>query len=346
MKPHKFIVSILSLVPLCACQSNVRTSGVDDYRHVITSTNDTFSVLQLTDIHWCYATKLSDSTNYLTHVLDFAKEKAGQIDLVVITGDSFLGANQAMVTKLYSFIDSWDIPFAVTYGNHDKEGDWGRAWMNQAIQKGKNAISLPHDDDNVDGDTNYFVDWNDGNDTIWRFYLLDSNSLILENAISYGYDGIHENQVQWMKTMANQSVHTIPSLGFMHIPPKEFGDASKEAKADRSRWILGEQNEKTCESAVDSSFVTVAKSIGMRGVFFGHDHSNDFVIQDQDGFTMGYGVKSGTELYYHEDETSKQTLTGGALYTVKKDDSYDLEHLYVDDHEGYPVSSIRREGLR
>ncbi len=346
MRTHKFIGTFLSLVTLCACQGGTKAYEIKDYRQVLTSTNDTFSILQLTDIHWCYTTKIAHSEEYLTQVFEAAKKEAGHLDLIVITGDSFLGADQAMVTELYRFVNGWGVPFAVTYGNHDKEGDWSREWMNEAIQKGENALSLPYADDGIDGDTNYFIDWSDGNDTVWRIYLLDSNSLTLESPFSYGYDGIHENQVGWMKNVHDTMNDSVPSLGFVHIPPKELAPALQGTASDKSQWILGKQHEKTCQSSVDSSFVQVAKEIGMRGVFYGHDHNNDFVLQDQDGFVMGYGVKSGTELYSYEDPDTHQTLTGGALYTLKKDGAYDLTHLYVDDHEGYAVSSLRKESLR
>lgn len=324
MKSKKYLLTILSFLSLVSCQSAGAEKPIDSYRDVLTFKNDSFNILHLTDIHWNYSTIINESKQYMQAIFDDAKAENGSIDLVVITGDLFLDANKYLVETLFSFLSSWEVPIAITYGNHDKEGEWNTSYMNKMVSESENFIAKINDGDNVYGDTNYFIDINSNNDTLWRLYIIDSNSLARKNGIKYQYDNIHENQVDWMKRIANNDASQVPSLGFMHIPPKELGNALEEANGN---YIMGEINEKICPAALDSSFFEEAKKIGMKGMFYGHDHSNDAIVEYQN-VIMGYGVKANTELYSYTDNNNL-THTGYSLYSLKKDRSWSIKQIYI-----------------
>lgn len=172
--------------------------------------------------------------------------------------------------------------------------------------------------------------------------MIDSNSLSLKNPVKYKYDNIHEDQVEWMERVHETNKANAPSLGFFHIPPNELFTALEEAKEDSSKVMLGEQHEKCCAAAEESSFFTKAKNIGMKGMFYGHDHSNDIAVK-YDGVVMGYGVKTGLELYsYTEDNGLNHS--GYAMYSLKKDHSWSFKHIYMqyDDHSKITVSNTWR----
>lgn len=326
MKRNKFPF-LLSVFLLVSCQTSNVEHPIDDYRSTLSFSSDTFNIMHLTDVHWTFVTKLEESKKYMQDLFDDAKKEQGHIDLVTITGDVFLNANKYIVEELFSFLSGWEVPIAIVYGNHDKEGEWSLSWMNKMISTSKNFIAKINDNDNVYGDTNYFIDIKDGNDLSWRIYMMDSNSLQPGNAIKYQYDYIHEDQVDWMKRVNNDSSKEVPSLGFIHIPPKEFGTAVADAKKDSSKHLLGEQNETSCPAKTDSSFFKVAKEINMKGIFFGHDHANDIVTM-YDDVVLGYGVKSNIELYYYKDNNDF-THTGYAVYNLKKDSSWTIQHVYM-----------------
>ena len=324
---HKKIFSIFSVILLTSCQDVREEKPLDSYRATLSFYNDSFNIMQLTDIHWNYTTDVKESKKYMLALLDNALLQEGHVDLVTITGDLFLDANKYLVEELFRFLSSWNLPIAITYGNHDKEGTWNTDWMNKMVSESKNFIAKIVDNDNVFGDTNYFIDIKDGNDVSWQIYMMDSNTLARKNGIKYQYDNIHEDQVEWMKRVANSNSTPVPSLGFIHIPPKELNNAIEEMDKDHSKHIMGEMNEANCATKLDSSFFSEAKNIGMKGIFFGHDHTNDLVVNYQD-MILGYGVKSNPELYAYKDNLGMDH-TGYALYSLKKDKSWSLKHVFM-----------------
>lgn len=334
----KNLLLLANVFILVSCNSPKPNVTIDDYRSTLYFKDDSFNIMQLTDIHWTYTTNLNKSMAYMQDLFDDAKKEKGHIDLVMVTGDVFLNANKYIVETLFDFLSSWEVPIAVNYGNHDKQGEWNTAWMNNKISTSKNFISKIVDDD-LQGNTNYFIDIKDGDKNLWQVYVLDSNSYMPKNVIRYQYDYIHENQTDWMKKVAESSKvdgEYLPSLGFIHIPTLEWGDAVK----DESSHLLGEMHESNSSAKVESLFFNTAKEINMKGYFFGHDHSNDLVAK-KDDLVMGYGVKSNIELYYYKDEVGF-TRTGYATYSLKKDKSWNIQHVLMDynDHTNIKRSII------
>lgn len=337
MKNKKPIL-LPSLFLLVACNSGKTSQSIDDYRATLSFSDDTFNIMQLTDIHWTYTTNLNESKAYMQDLFDDAKKQLGHIDLLMVTGDSLLNANKYIAESLFDFLSTWDVPVAVNYGNHDKQGEWSTSWLNNKISTTKNFISKIVDDD-LQGNTNFFIDIMDGNERAWQIYVLDSNSYMGKNLIKYQYDYIHENQVDWMKNIADSSKvngEYVPSIGFIHIPTLEMD----EAIDGEGVTLLGEQHEANSNAKVYSPFFDTAKEINMKGFFFGHDHSNDLVTKYKD-MVMGYGVKSNTELYYYKDD-SGFARTGYATYSLKKDKSWSLQHVLMDynDHSNIQRSIV------
>ncbi len=339
---HKQLAFLLAVLFLSSCQTEgALEKPYEEYRNVLSFKEETFNILQLTDIHWTYVTKIKEAKDYLETLFLDAKKEKGHIDLVAVTGDFFLEANKSIAKELFSLLSSWDTPIAITYGNHDKEGEWSLDWLNKMVSTSKNFIAKTIDD-NIYGDTNYYIDIQDGTNLLWQIYMIDSNSLAPKNFLRYQYDCVHEDQVRWMKGVADRSKKGssyLPSLGFLHIPPKEYGSAEEILKKDPSKSLLGENHEKACPTLISSSFFETAKEINMKGMFFGHDHANDSVTE-YEGMLMGYGVKSNTELYYHKDEKGF-TLTGYAVYELRKDQSWSIQHTYVD----YSTKEVRRSSI-
>ena len=325
MKHKRFaLVALLPLLFSCAGAGNGTTYGVT--KNAIDGEAD-FNVLQLTDIHWNYSTNVKEASAYLNNTIKVAKEKKGHIDLIEITGDTLLVANKKLATTIYDLVDSWGIPWAFTFGNHDYEGEWSEAWMNELVSSShyKNAL-LPEQinkTDEVDGFSNYYIDVKWGESVNWRIYNIDTHNLVQQGG-SYDYDYVHPNQVEWFKSQAEQSKKDgqyIPSIAFFHIPTSEINDMKEEEK------IGGIKDEKFCPGKTFSEFFGIAKERNCRGMFFGHDHSND-IVWKHDGVVYGYGVKANTELYSTEKDDI--SLTGCAIYSLHKNGKFDLEHLIID----------------
>ncbi len=335
MKPHN-LFSIALLCPvLLACQStNTIALNSDAYVKTLTESASAFHVLQLSDIHWNFTTDLPTQTAFLTAVKDKAVSlSGGQLDFIIITGDSFLDANKEIANDLYDLIDSWNIPYGVTFGNHDRQGEWSPEWMSERVAKGKNSL-YTEVSDNVTGRSNYVIDIKKSGKVAWQIYALDSNSYY-PGVLTYDYDYIHDDQVAWYEAQAdaakaNNGGAYVPSLSFYHIPVKDIFKAS-DSTINPNGLLGGEIHEKApffYSSTHASKFFDSALTHGMKGMFWGHDHSNDVVYRYQN-MIMGYGVKSDTELYYAK-ANAGYDMTGGALYTLKENGSFDLEHFFLE----------------
>lgn len=299
------------------------------------STHNEFNILQLTDIHWSYVTQIDEASEFLTKIVEAAKQEKGHIDLIEVTGDTLFTANKMIATKLYETINSWHIPFAFIHGNHDYQGDWSADWINKLVSAGQYAL-FPYEaikNDNVSGETNYVINVNWANQTKWQVYNLDSKSLVNEGG-SYNYDYIRNDQVRWYEAQTDLAKSKnggsyLPSITYVHIPTTDIFEISKSdpiggvVQEDEPFFFPGDQK---------SQFLETALSRGMRGLFFGHDHSNDAVWEYKNAL-IGYGVKANYELYYTNDKTTGKTRTGGSIVTLKQDSTYTLEHFFIDNND-------------
>ena len=85
--------------------------------------------------------------------------------------------------------------------------------------------------------------------------------------------------------------------------------------------MKGEKREACCPPDRDEGFFNVIKQSGTTGMFFGHDHVNNFEAL-YEGVTFCYGIKSTNRIYYDEDMLGYQTIT------LKDDHSFEINRSY------------------
>lgn len=114
----------------------------------------------------------------------------------------------------------------------------------------------------------------------------------------------------------------MPSLAFFHIPLPEH---------ETARWTcreFGEKQEGVCAPSVNtglySSFIEKRDVIG---VFVGHDHNNDYMVDLDGNITLAYGRKTGYPSAYNE------TLSRGVrVINLHEDES--VFDTYIRDLKG------------
>lgn len=259
--------------------------------------NHKFKIVQFTDIHWKYGNPASDEAGErMAEVLDAEKP-----DLVVFTGDVIFAkpAREGLDKALEATI-SRGIPFAVTWGNHDDEQDLSRKELSEHIAT--KAGNLTSTVEGISGVTNYTlsVKSTDGKRDAAVLYIFDSNSYSPIKKVK-GYDWIKHDQVEWYRqtsktfTAANNG-KPLPALAFFHIPLPEF----HEAVQNEDSFFVGTRKEKACAPALNSGLATAMLEAGdVMGVFVGHDHVNDYVV-DWRGILLGYGRFTGGATVYHD----------------------------------------------
>lgn len=256
----------------------------------------TFKIVQLTDIHYVYQNKSSEEA--MKRIIELLKQE--QPDLILLTGDMIYGkpGDKSFLTVMHA-MSSLNIPFAYTYGNHDDEQGLTRAELY------KLAKDVPYNitstTPKIHGVTNYTLEikGSQDNKVAEVLYIIDSNSYSQIEGVG-GYDYIKTDQIEWYKKMSKKyskknNNQPVPALAFFHIPTPEFKAATRLKPQD----LKGHFKEEICSPQLNSGLVCAMKEQGdVRGIFVGHDHDNDFVV-DWYGILLAYGRYSGGKTVYN-----------------------------------------------
>lgn len=250
--------------------------------------------------------------------------KEQQPDLVLTVGDNVQSIFQGIVVKqLVDKIESLDVHWAVTFGNHDSEYSVDRQWHGNIYESAENSL-FKMGPSNVDGVGNYQLNIKDPDgDIVKSLIMLDSHAKRKYDS-GKDYDFIHPNQLDWYKWategLNKEAGEIIPSLVFFHIPLIEFQEAIDNSNTD---ILFGEQNEKVYSAPVSSGLFEVIKELeSTTHIFNGHDHINNLSVM-YETIQMTYCLKSGPSSYF------KKRLQGGTLITIKKDSfETEVEHIY------------------
>ena len=294
---------------------------------------DDFKILQLTDLH------LGMKDDLDVH-FDVIKKTVSQANpsLIVITGDLFTFATRRVVKEFVNFFDSFNIPWTLTFGNHDEQCffsiDWLTNYFNEQSKNGSNLVFIDHQDDDVYGNANFVINLNKEEKIFEQLYILDSNRY---NFSSFsGYDCLHQNQIDWYERMVNYTTklnnnEVVPSMLFLHIPLCEFHDIYEQNinnKNNTNNIVSGEKNEEECNSLINTGMFEKIKELkSTRVVSCGHDHINDYhVTYQEEGYNdieLIYGIKSTNRIYHDLD------MIGGKLFTIHNDHTISYEDIFV-----------------
>lgn len=261
------------------------------------NSNGTLKIVQFTDTHWVPGDSRSHGTvDCMNQVLDAEKP-----DLVIYTGDLIFGkpASEALDSVLEPVV-SRRLPFAVTWGNHDDEQDMTREQLSSYIQKFPGNLTSTVE--GISGVTNYYLPVQSSKEAKETavLYVFDSNAYSTLPQVK-GYGWIQPDQIAWYtQSSANftrQNEGTpLPSLAFFHIPFPEYNEAAQEEQA----LLWGIRKERACAPLINTGlYAAMLQSGDVMGVFVGHDHVNDYVVNWK-GILLGYGRYTGGETVYHD----------------------------------------------
>ena len=275
----------------------------------LTAEDDSFTVLQLTDLHFTFGGWPGDVDTYA--LMDAMFEQTSP-DLVVFTGDlCFTLFNSRMFEMFVKYMNTHpDIYWTYTFGNHD---GWGRATKRKIadilLNAGDNCLFTTGPTEL--GDIELML----GN---YPVYVKDSQGNVKLNLIHLdtgtgdirGYGYISPAQVEWYKWLiegTSDSVgYNVPSLVYYHIPVPQY------AEAYDNPIISGVQNGKICVQRKDMGFYDSMVAMGSTvATFCGHDHLNDFEYMTSDNILLCYGRVSGMLAF-----TARPALRGARVTTI------------------------------
>ncbi len=303
-----------------------------------------FKIMQIADVQ--EGAKVSPDT---IRLLNAALDRE-QPDLVVFSGDqiwkytSFKG-NAAKVEevlrKITDPVTSRKIPFAVCFGNHDRQVGLTNAEQFEIYKKFSGFIGDNSAD--TDGCGDQVIELAQDGRVSYLLYLLDSHSGLK----SGGYDCVHKNQIDWYKKTRDKYEReygsVLPSVVIQHIPVQEITELLTEVKKGTKDAVQGfrrhagkwfvlnksrvNENGFMRESPADpeensGEFDAMAEKGDVKGIYFGHDHNNSFHGKVR-GIDLCYTQGAGFHVYGPGLDRGVRVIT---LTPDGKADTYDLRY--------------------
>lgn len=279
--------------------------------------NGKLKILQISD--------LQDNRFTCVDTLRFieAAVRKAQPDLIVLTGDQLdvfdlWGKGERnrknvenAIKSLFSVFESFDIPFVLTFGNHDRETGISNDEQVKTYAKMKNCICFDDLNDGRPDPATYNVPIlsSDGKRTAMNIYVVDTGTKIKGK-----YQGVTEAQLKWLDEKSREV--NAPSIVFQHIPVDEIYEllekVPKGTKGAQAAYgnrkgeyyklrddikHRGDYGETPASLPIEcGEFEQLKKQGDVFAVYCGHDHYNSF-IGTVDGIDLGYCPGAGYNTY-------------------------------------------------
>lgn len=246
------------------------------------SAGEDFVILTLTDTQFDNPFQTVTKTKQeIQKMIDYAKP-----DLILTTGDNFAGIfNHFHVDTFRRMMDSFGLPWAPVFGNHEHDFDSDLYYLAKELQK-SDLCMLQVGPTNIDGVSNYVINIKEGEEVVYNLFMMDSNEEIWKyndkgEEIDNYYDNVRPSQVQWyednVKGIKSVTGKTIPSLAFLHVPFYEFYTANQlyESGSEEVQLLHGEHvkwNEGSVTKYNYDFFEKILELGSTKHVFVGHNH--------------------------------------------------------------------------
>ena len=281
-----------------------------------------FKIMQIADTQEIPAVS-PDTLSLINNALD--REKP---DLVIFTGDQIKGYSkkfkkdpaiiESTIDILVEPIAKRNIPFMVTYGNHDAQCGIDNRGQYKFYAKYDNFISgdLRNSDDVGTADIQIYSSTEDK--PVFELYIIDSHGKTKDGA---GYAPVDKKQIEWYVSRREQlkaeNGGYLPSLVFQHIPVPEFFDVIKKVPKgtkgavpaygahENEYFVLNDETiaeggfmlESPASPDVNTGeFEAMSEKGDVLGIYVGHDHNNSFVVKYK-GVDLGYTQGAGFNVY-------------------------------------------------
>lgn len=300
--------------------------------------DEDFKILMLSDVQLTWPWK---GTKQVKYVMDTLIERHSP-DLLIFAGDNVGGVlSHFQIRTFTKLADSYGIPWATTFGNHDRDKHADIDYQLKIMEKSKNFVYTA-DPTNVKGRSNYVIPIADSEGKpIYNLFMIDSHGgnfkCVHEDGTTHaGYDFIDETQLSWFednvaeldKIAEKKDGEHIPSMVFSHFPIQEFAKGYSEAVGESEKsgieisLVEGKRREGEGHSCIDKGLFETYKRNNVTHVFAGHEHTNDYSLM-YDGMRLTYGVKTG------DHSTYDPHINGGTLITIGRDNSVSVTQEYV-----------------
>lgn len=229
-------------------------------------------------------------------------------DLILVTGDIVYGKydhDGLAYAAFVEFMDSFGIPWAPVFGNHDNEANVGVDFQCEQLENAEHCLFKRGE---LTGNGNYTVGIAQGNKLLRVFYMLDSNGCAEPSAASEGKvkksKGFGADQIDWYTADIMRLYEAEPNVKIsfaFHIQPAIFTEALGvygksfpvylDEAGNGALGIIGLQV--PTEWDKDFTVWRGLKSLGVDSIFVGHEHCISASVV-YDGIRLQFGQKSSS----------------------------------------------------
>lgn len=296
--------------------------NLDDMGKVYKQKDKDFVILNLADVQMCDLEDLFNK-NIIKKEIDYLVKEV-KPDLITLTGDqTWSNENLICLTSLVRWLDSYKIPYAPVFGNHDLGNQKDSAVLGtnaccDIYENGKYSLFKRGPDLGTYG--NYVVNIMEDDKIFKTLYMIDS-----------GYeDIINDAQIKWFEDNANRIKEynngIYPeSMVFMHKPLPEYRNAyyNYDESADKNEEVFVYYS---LSGSVQNGFFEKAKEVNVKNIICGHQHGNVFTLP-YEGVNLTFALKTGELGGYIKD--GDIYLNGATYFTLSKNNTV-VSNLFVD----------------
>ena len=270
-------------------------------------------------------------------------------DLITVSGDISYGGHETAYRGFGAFLNSFGIPWAFVFGNHDSQGGLEENEKAAKILTSYGKCLFEAGDCAL-GCGNYVISIEQNGKPLHAFIMMDSHDrreyTDQSGGVCLAWSDVSPEQIGWyrdrIKELSASGVKETTLI--VHIPLYTYRAAAKAAFKEGLdlktvppfdggqkgffnegyEGSFGVMYEDVCSYPEDNGFFDVIKECNStKTVICGHDHANSFAVTYK-GVRLAYSLKTGMGCYWDP------RLNGGTLLVIDKDGKLSAEHVFVD----------------
>ena len=225
----------------------------------------TFTIVQLTDVHWSNGEPEDQRTRALMEsVLDAERPYLVALTGDIVDGDASRDAAEAY-RQVVAPIEARSLAWAAVFGNHDDEGSHSREQLLDVARSCRGGLTR-RGPRGISGIGNYVlrIGGARGGGLAAVLYFLDSGAYSPNGVGQYAW--ITRDQIEWYlrtsrRLAAEHPGGKLPALAFFHIPLPEYDEVWRTAPCRGSR------HEPVCAPSLNSGFRALVEAGDVMGNF-------------------------------------------------------------------------------
>lgn len=270
-------------------------------------------------------------------------------DLITVSGDLAWPCEMIAYEAISDYLDSFGIPWAPVWGNHDNDGDADLIARHAEIVSSRKNCIFEDGPENL-GNGNYVISIEEEGKPVSALIMMDSHNcteITLEDGRTrHVHEELYPEQLTWYReqTVKLKEMGCGSTAVILHIPIRNYRDAWRAAlKSGIEPWTVlpqdatgadiwnegyessfGINHEGIACPPGDNGFFDLVRELGStKYILCGHDHSDNACIKYK-GVWLAFATKTGCGCDF------RPYMNGGTVLTVGENGIRSLHHEYVD----------------